>query len=262
MHFYPHHVGDYRRDTSALSVTEHGVYRLLLDEMYVTERPLPADHAALFRIVRAQTKAERDAVIAVADLFFTKDGEMLRHTRVEREMSAFRERSELAAEKGRRSGQARRAKREKARTAVEPQLNRSSTPVEPGLNYPVPNNQEPREEASASSARERGRVAQEIVSLYPGNGNRHEAATAILRAVESGEDMGMIRESVKLHAQAWRNLPESERRFCPGLRTYFNECRWKDDPSAHPWRVIEQRREKKLTEMTPAELARHAQSLL
>ncbi len=138
MHFYPHHVGDYRRDTSALSVTEHGVYRLLLDEMYATERPLPADHAALCRIVRAHTKAERDAVIAVAELFFTKDGETLRHARVEREMSAFRERSELAAEKGRRSGEARRAKRERERTAVEPQLNRSSTTVEPTLNYPVP----------------------------------------------------------------------------------------------------------------------------
>lgn len=146
MHYYDHHIGDYRRDTSALSVTEHGVYRLLLDEAYATERPLPADHAALCRIVRAQNKAERDAVALVARQFFTQEGEGLRHKRVDKEIELFRERSAVAAAKGRKSGEARRARAATGRkqdasperTTVQPELNHSSTGVEPTLNYPVP----------------------------------------------------------------------------------------------------------------------------
>jgi len=149
MHYYDHHIGDYRRDTSALSVTEHGVYRLLLDEAYATERPLPSDHAALCRIVRAQNKAERDAVALVARQFFTQEGEGLRHKRVDEEITLFRERSAAAAAKGRKSGESRRSRRANAvagveqdvnrsSTAVQPELNSSSTGVEPTLNYPVP----------------------------------------------------------------------------------------------------------------------------
>ena len=61
MHYYSHYIGDYQRDTAHLTLLEHGVYRQLLDHYYATEKPLPSDLPSLFRITRAQRKAERQA---------------------------------------------------------------------------------------------------------------------------------------------------------------------------------------------------------
>lgn len=89
MHYYPHHIGDYQRDTAHLSVTEHGVYRLLMDHYYATEKPIPSDLNALCRIIRATTKVEKDAVATVAGQFFTANGNTLSHKRIEAEIAAY-----------------------------------------------------------------------------------------------------------------------------------------------------------------------------
>lgn len=79
MNFYKRYMGDYGRDTAHLSLAEHGAYTLLLDHYYSTEQPLPADPAALFRICRAFDKLEQRAVLSVADAFFPKSEDGLRH---------------------------------------------------------------------------------------------------------------------------------------------------------------------------------------
>lgn len=81
MNFYKHYLGDYARDTAHLSLMEHGAYRVLLDSYYATERGLPADNAALYRICKAFNAAERKAVDRVAAEFFPVDhtGDGLRH---------------------------------------------------------------------------------------------------------------------------------------------------------------------------------------
>ena len=89
MHYYPHHIGDYQRDTAHLSVTEHGVYRLLMDHYYATEKPIPSDLPSLCRIIRATTKVEKDAVATVAGQFFTNDGNALSHKRIQAEIAAY-----------------------------------------------------------------------------------------------------------------------------------------------------------------------------
>lgn len=70
MNFYKHFIGDYQRDTAHLSLTEHGAYRLMLDAFYGTARPLPGDKKALYRLIRAETDAEKRAVDSVALQFW------------------------------------------------------------------------------------------------------------------------------------------------------------------------------------------------
>lgn len=70
MNYYRRYMGDYAKKTASLSLAEHGAYSLLLDECYSTERPLPGDHESLFRLCRAMTKVEQEAVRRVADRFF------------------------------------------------------------------------------------------------------------------------------------------------------------------------------------------------
>jgi len=79
MNYYERYCGDYGRDTAHLSLVEHGVYTLLLDAYYSTERPLPEPYALLYRICRAMDKAEQAAVRAVANAFFPLAEDGLRH---------------------------------------------------------------------------------------------------------------------------------------------------------------------------------------
>lgn len=97
MNFYPHHLGDYAKDTKDLSMLEHGAYRLLLDHNYATEQPIPNEIDKLYRIAGARTPAELKAVQAVAEKFFPVNGDGRRHNkRAEQEIARLREKSAKA----------------------------------------------------------------------------------------------------------------------------------------------------------------------
>lgn len=72
-------MSDYAKKTARLTLAQHGAYTLLLDEVYITEQPLPSDVTELYRICRAMTKDEQSAVRVVADLYFKIDADGLRH---------------------------------------------------------------------------------------------------------------------------------------------------------------------------------------
>jgi|DEB19_MinimDraft_2_1074335.scaffolds.fasta_scaffold11085_3 uncharacterized phage protein (TIGR02220 family) len=70
MHYYQHHIGDYAQATAHLSMLEDAAYSRMLRWYYAEEKPLPADAAAVCRLVRATSKQERDAVEVVLSEFF------------------------------------------------------------------------------------------------------------------------------------------------------------------------------------------------
>jgi uncharacterized protein YdaU (DUF1376 family) len=72
LNYYPHHIGDYLRDTAHLTAAEDGIYRRLLDLYYASEKPLPLDTQWVCRLVRAHTDDEREAVGSVLKQFFEK----------------------------------------------------------------------------------------------------------------------------------------------------------------------------------------------
>lgn len=72
MHYYKHHIGDYRRDTAHLSLLEHGIYRQLLDWYYLDETPIPNETQAVYRRLSARNDAERQAIDLVLNDFFKK----------------------------------------------------------------------------------------------------------------------------------------------------------------------------------------------
>ena len=71
MHKYFRAIGDYAKDTRHLSMIEHGAYTLMLDICYASEKPLPDDLPALFRLCCARSKTEQEAVENVLREFFT-----------------------------------------------------------------------------------------------------------------------------------------------------------------------------------------------
>jgi uncharacterized protein YdaU (DUF1376 family) len=70
VNYYEHHLGDYMRVTTHLSIVEDGVYRRLLDAYYIRERALPIDVKECCKLARATSKNEREAVAYVLREFF------------------------------------------------------------------------------------------------------------------------------------------------------------------------------------------------
>lgn len=96
MHFYEHQIGDYRRDTTHLSLLEHGVYRQLLDTYYLKEIPLTADLADLMRTHGARTPDEQQALKDVLRDFFTLSPDGYVHDKCERVLQRIYAKSEKA----------------------------------------------------------------------------------------------------------------------------------------------------------------------
>lgn len=144
MHYYQRHIGDYRRDTNALPILEHGAYGLLMDEYYATERRLPARPEDLWRICRAVSKAERLAVSLVAEKFFQLVDGLLIHKRIEEEIAEYREGIETASKAGRASAKSRQLKRNARSTTVDVPLERKANDPTNGTSTnhePVTSNQ-------------------------------------------------------------------------------------------------------------------------
>lgn len=104
MNYYKRHIGDYAAATRHLSLLEHGVYCLLLDVYYTTERPIPLDNRAVYRLVGARSDDERSTVDTIlAEFFFTEpDGH--HQARCDQEIAEKQEKSAKNAEIGKLGG--------------------------------------------------------------------------------------------------------------------------------------------------------------
>src|SRR6185312_455647 len=106
MNYYERYCGDYQRDTAHLSLSEHGAYTMLLDTYFSVEKPLPSDLPSLYRVCRAMTRLEQQAVKSVAEQFFpVSEVDGLRHNqRADREIAKARPKIEAARINRRKGG--------------------------------------------------------------------------------------------------------------------------------------------------------------
>lgn len=91
MHWYKRHLGDYARKTGHLTVWEHGALTLLLDRLYVTEKPLTKSDA--YRICRPGTAEEETALARLLEEFFTNTSSGYINNRAVREIEEMQEKS-------------------------------------------------------------------------------------------------------------------------------------------------------------------------
>jgi len=96
MHYYQHNIGDYRRDTSHLSLLEHGVYRQLMDMYYLSESPIPRETQLVFRRLSARTNDEQKAIEIILSEFFYLTDEGWSHKRCDSEIAVYRDKADTA----------------------------------------------------------------------------------------------------------------------------------------------------------------------
>jgi uncharacterized protein YdaU (DUF1376 family) len=130
MNFFKLYIGDYQRDTAHLSLTEHGAYLLMLQHYYATEKPLPTGRT-LHRMLRAQDKADRDAIDSVASAFWLETPAGLVNKRADEEIAKSEHQRTVNREIGKRGGRPSERKTESETESVsepEPNGNPSQTP--------------------------------------------------------------------------------------------------------------------------------------
>lgn len=87
MNFYKHHIGDYAAATAHLSWDEDMAYTRLLRAYYQHEKAISADKRAIYRLARATSKQQREAVDAVLEEFFTLEEDGWHQKRCDEELS-------------------------------------------------------------------------------------------------------------------------------------------------------------------------------
>lgn len=123
MNYYEHHLGDYAKDTGHLSMLEHGAYRLLLDRYYSTEEGIPAAQA--YRLARARSEEERQAVDVVLGEFFELVEGVWINGRAEEEIAKAKVRIDAAKSNGKLGG---RPKKKPAGSEMETQKKAHQAP--------------------------------------------------------------------------------------------------------------------------------------
>lgn len=103
MHYYSHNIGDYRRDTTHLSLLEHGVYRQLLDWYYLAEENIPEQTDLVCRRLCARTDEEKLAVKSVLEEFFLLDSGWS-HKRCDEEINTYKAKAKRARINGKLGG--------------------------------------------------------------------------------------------------------------------------------------------------------------
>lgn len=79
MIYFELYPGDYLRDTSRLSLADHGAYLRLMLAYYAEEAPLPEAFSELYIIAGAITAGDKAAVKKVAERYFPVAADGLRH---------------------------------------------------------------------------------------------------------------------------------------------------------------------------------------
>lgn len=159
MNFYPHHIGDYARDTQHLSPLEDGCYRRMLDIAYASEKPLPASVEAICRLVRAKSASERKAVDAVLGEFWKQQEDGWHNKRVEEEILKAKAKADAARVNGQKGG--------RPKTQQEPTGFALGNPAE--TQGKAPNNQEPEANSQRPASAGSGLPAcphEQILALY------------------------------------------------------------------------------------------------
>ena len=195
MHYYQFNIADYRKDTTHLTPMEHYIYRWLIDQYYLDERPLNAGSTRLCRLMGLPRGEYESMVTSILYEFFEpvpwpEDSEFYdeshpnevmvwRHERIDEQIEEYQGFIERQSAAGKASAKKRA---EKKLNSGSTKSNQRSTSVQPTTNHkPITNKEKtkakknfkkPTLEEVSEYCRERsnGIDAQAFIDHYEANG--------------------------------------------------------------------------------------------
>ena len=207
MHYYKHHIGDFRRDTASLSDTDTMAYLKLLWIYYDTELPLPADA----KLLAFKIGSNVDTVQLLLDAFFTLDGNVYRQKRCDTELLEYKNKGQKARE----SANARWNNANAMRTHSD--SNAKATKIDAN-HKPITNNQVNKEYIDRFDT---------FWKHYPRKVSKPNALKAWLKLKPDDDLTKKI-----ISAVSKQNLSAREEKFIPHPASWLNAQRWEDEVMA------------------------------
>lgn len=204
MHYYKHHIGDFRRDTASLSDTDAMAYLKLLWIYYDTELPLPADA----KLLAFKIGSNVDTVQLLLDAFFTLDGNVYRQKRCDTELLEYKNKGQKARE----SANARWNNANAMRTHSD--SNAKATKIDAN-HKPITNNQFNKEYIDRFDT---------FWKHYPRKVAKPNALKAWLKLKPDDDLTKKI-----ISAVSKQNLSAREEKFIPHPASWLNGQRWEDE---------------------------------
>lgn len=230
MNYYPHHIGDYLRDTSHLSLLEHGAYRRMLDLYYASEKPLPLDPVWVCRLVRADNETERAAVQFILTHFFEECVEGWRNKRADAEIKSAGKRTKAARTNGKKGGRPKTQRVNGGLAKANPYITQGKAP---NNQKPITNNQKPNTSTTAGKP-DKTDGFEEFWNTYPqraGNNPKHRALKAYAVRIAEGHAPAEFLEGVGRYAAFVRATGKEGTEFVLQAATFLGP----DKPFLMPW---------------------------
>ena len=218
MHYYSRNIGDYHRDAGFLTPLQHGFYTLLMDWYFAQEKPIPDATAHMI------ARGTREEVEQLLTMFFTREGDVWRHKRIDKEIAAYHARGDLSRQNGKKGG----------RPAGSPN---KKTKTKPGSN--------PEKTGRVSKAKKATAGLGENINVPPGlqrfldaypKGKRNKLAEVVkVWERDELEDFAdvIVKDVERRKVEHWQWVKDGGQ-FVPGASVYLNQKRWNDDVQPIP----------------------------
>lgn len=218
MHYYQFNIADYRKDTTHLSMLEHGAYRQLLDWHYIEQAPIPLETEVVFRRLSARTEDERLAIeIVLKELFIRTENGYIQH-RVMREIGLYEAKADRARQAGKLGGRPKKTEVVISRLSNETEEKANSLTNK--LNNSITNNKK----HTRTSALDDG--FNEFWNAYPKKNSKGRAEQA-WKKHKPNIDLVMKALAWQIESDKWQ---EKDGKFIPYPASYINAQAWLDEP--------------------------------
>lgn len=227
MNFYKRYPADYGRKTARLTLAQHGAYTLLLDEVYSTEAPLPGSFDELYRICRAMSRPEQEAVRSVADMFFPLGADGLRRNqRAVEEITEAAPAIEAARLNGKKGGRPKKETQQKPSGFSTGNPNESQGEPNPKAPHSSDNCSSLRSEQSRAKSSGYSVDFEQAWMAYPSRTghSKAEAFKAWRARLADGETAETILQGIGRYA-AYCEANHTEPRFVKHAATFFGPDR-------------------------------------
>lgn len=131
LHYYPHHIGDFIKDTSRLTDSQAMAYLRLIWLYYESESPLPNDS----KLLAFKIGSDENTVEMLLQCYFYANALQWHHKRIDSVLLEYKNKSEKASESAKKRWSNAKCMRTHSESNANGMLNQE----------PITNNQEPKE---------------------------------------------------------------------------------------------------------------------
>ena len=217
MHYYKFNISDYRKDTSHLTLVEHGIYRMLIDTYYLNEKPLSDDIAKLMRSHSIRTEVEEVALKNVLDDFFSLKDNGYHHKGCDQRLTEIYAKSEKARDSA-------KARWKKDANAVRTQCEDDANSMLPITQDPLPTTQAPKQKKKVAVKND---LFDAFWKEYPKSQGKAQALKTWAKLNPNQHLFDLIISSV-VKFKSSNEWTKDGGQFIPNASTWLNGERWDD----------------------------------